>query len=169
VELQKLRDLAGQLRQENAELEKRLVENRPVGTPVQPPNKTPEEVSLDYLPRESWAFAGYTNPESAFRSFAWASGKGDVKTMLSSVTPEEHARMMKQFEGKSDEEIIAALEADMEAIKSFRILKKEAVSENETVLTIFGEGIDKDKTVRLKFQQTENGWKLAGPVGRKSK
>ena len=82
-------------------------------------------------------------------------------------TPDEHARMMKQFEGKSDDEIIAALNADMEAVKSFRILKQEVVSENEIVLTIFGEGKEKDKTVKLRFQQNENGWKLAGPVGRK--
>jgi RNA polymerase sigma factor (sigma-70 family) len=39
------------------------------------------------VPRSSWTFAGYANPESAFQSSIWAISKGDAQTWLASLTP----------------------------------------------------------------------------------
>jgi len=94
----------------------------------------------------------------------WAMSKGDLKSMLASVSPEERVRMEKEFEGKSESEIQAAAGAEMEKITGFRILKKETLSDNEVILTIFGDG--KDETTKLKFTRIGNEWKMAGRAGK---
>jgi RNA polymerase sigma factor (sigma-70 family) len=165
-ELLRLRGEVGQLRSQITELEKLRAENRQLRAAANSrPATQPQATSQDYFPKDSWVFAGYADPESAFQSSAWAMSKGDVRTMLSSVVPEERARMEKEFAGKPESEIAAHISEDTETIKAFRILKKEALSEDEVILTIFGEG--KDETVKLRFKRTGSEWRMAGPAGKK--
>ena len=159
-ELLRLRGEVGQLRNQKAELEKLRAENSQIRAARSP--ALPNEAAQNYLSKESWAFVGYADPESAFQSVVWAMSKGDLRTILAGVSPEEQARMEKQFAGKSEEEIVASSAAEMEKIKGFRILKNEAISEDEVILTIFGDG--KDETTKIRVKRLGNEWKLAGRV-----
>ena len=164
-ELLKLRNEVGQLRKQTAELEKLRAANRQVrpAQDSQPPAQPAQPVQ-DYFPKESWAFVGYDAPESALQSTMWAMSKGDLKTYLASMVPEEQARMAKEFAGKSEFDIAAQASRELEKIKAFRVLKKDILSDDQVVLTFFGEG--KDETVKLKFQRSGNEWKIAGPAGK---
>jgi RNA polymerase sigma factor (sigma-70 family) len=159
-ELLRLRGEVGQLRNRKAELEQLRAETRQFRSAAVSRPAPPGDAAQDYFPKESWAFAGYADPESTFQSLAWAMSKGDLKTMLAGVSPEERARMEKEFEGKSESEILAAVGADVEKIKGFRILKKEMLSESEVMLTVFSDG--KDETAKLRFRRIGNEWKMAG-------
>jgi RNA polymerase sigma factor (sigma-70 family) len=161
-ELLRLRGEVGQLRNQKTELEKLRTENSQSRSIRDSSPALPREAAQEYYSKETWAFVGYTNPESAFQSLVWAMSKGDLKTMLASVSPEERVRMEKQFAGKSEEEIVATGATEMEKIKGFRILKNEPISEDEVILTIFGDG--KDETTKIRVKRKGNEWKLAGRV-----
>ena len=161
-ELLRLRGEVSQLRNQKGELEKMRTENRQFRA-ARDARPSPERAAdQDYFPKESWSFAGYADPESTLQSTVWAATKGNLKVMLDGVTTEEAARMEKQFEGKSPEEIAAAVNSDMEKMKGFRIVKKEPVSDDQVILTVFNDG--KDETAKLAFVRVGNDWKLAGPV-----
>jgi RNA polymerase sigma factor (sigma-70 family) len=164
-ELMRLRGEVGQLRNERKELEKLRAENRPRSTPGPRPAAQPETpTEQNDFPKESWAFVGYADPESAFQSTVWALSNGDVKTMLASMTPDELARAHRRWADKSEAEIAANTRAEFEKVKGFRILKKEARSDDEVVLTLYVEGLDPNEgTPRMKLQRVGNEWRVAGP------
>ena len=45
-------------------------------------------------------------------------------------------------------------------ITAFRILKKQAISDDEVVLTVFGDGMD--EIVKLRFKRFGTEWKMSG-------
>ncbi len=164
-ELMRLRGESALARNQKTELDRMREENRRLrsaGTVSAPPqDPTPAQ---DDLPKERWTFAGYATPEAAFQTTVWALSQGDVKTMLASLAPDELARRQQRWQDKTEEEIGANTKAEFEKIKGFRILKKEALSENEVVLTLFVDGLNPDEgTPRMKLQRVGNEWKAAGP------
>ena len=49
-------------------------------------------------------------------------------------------------------------------VKSFQVLESRSISENETVLTLYIDGLEgSEKTPRMKMQRINNEWRLAGP------
>lgn len=164
-ELLRLRGEVGQLRNQQSDLEKLRTENRQLRAAQNAHTASLGSTPQDYFPKESWSFAGYADPESTLQSSIWAMSKGDVRTLLAGIFPEEVARMEKEFEGKSQDEIAAAIRSDTENMKGFRILKKEAVSDDETLLTVFNDG--KDEAAVIRFVRIGNDWKMAGPVKNK--
>jgi RNA polymerase sigma factor (sigma-70 family) len=160
-ELLRLRGEVGQLRNQKSELEKLRTENSQIRA-TRDSNPALSDDGQRYFSKESWAFVGYAKPESTFQSVVWAMSKGDLKTMLASVSPEEQVRMEKEFAGKSEEEIVAGNATEMEKIKGFRILKNEPISDDEVILTIFGDG--KEETMKVRVKRIGNEWKLAGRV-----
>src|SRR5437867_2239151 len=69
-----------------------------------------------------------------------------------------------RWQGKTEEEIAANGKAEFEKIKGFRILKKEALSDDEVVLTLYVEGLSPDEpTPRMKLVRIGSEWKTAGP------
>lgn len=170
ADIHRLRGEVTGLRQQTNELAKLRADNHRLQASIttagqrSPPATPPPSSAQGFYPKESWNFAGYADPESAFQSSVWAMSKGDLKTILASVTSDERARMEKEFAGKSGDEFTAQVSREMEKIKGFRILKKETLSDDAMVLTIFGEG--KDETLKLKFQRVGNEWKIAGRAGK---
>ena len=157
-ELLRLRGEVGALRSQQKEIQMVQAENRRLLLAQSPrPATAAQPAAQDSFPRETWAFAGYADPESALQSLTWAMSKGDLKTMVASVSPEEEAKIRKEFEGKSESEIAAGAAAE---ITGFRILKKQAVSDDEVVLTLFADG--KDDTVKVKFKRFGTEWKMSG-------
>jgi hypothetical protein len=93
----------------------------------------------------------------------WAMSQGDVKTVLASMEPAERARMEERWAGKSESEIAAGLrnDNDNKLVLGYRITNREMVSDNEMILTLFQEGRNKEKKLRL--VRIDNEWKMAGP------
>jgi hypothetical protein len=112
------------------------------------------------VPKESWAFVGYADPESAFQSTVWAMSHGDVKTFLASLSPD--APELEKARGKTEDEIAAEWTREFDRVTGFRIIDKEAVSNDEVILTVHARGID--DLGKFKVRRVGNDWKLAGPV-----
>jgi WD40 repeat protein len=110
----------------------------------------------EVVPKDKWTFAGYSDPESTLKTLTWAMSHGDLKNMIASVTEQEGANISKDLGGKTEAEIASEL-ADISGV---RIIKKDVVSENEVIMTLFADG--KDEVVRLKFQRFGTEWKMAG-------
>jgi len=153
-ELLRLRGEVGVLRSQQKELQTMQAENRQL---LLARNQGQPPAIQDSFPKETWAFAGYADPESAFKTLIWAMSKGDLRTILAGVSPEEAAKIAKDFEGKSESEIAATT---MGEITGFRIIKKQAISDDEVVLTLFGDG--KEETIKLKFKRFGTEWKMSG-------
>src|SRR5260221_5139712 len=130
-ELLRLRGEVGVLRSQQKEMQMVQAENRQL---LLARNQGPQPAAQDSFPKETWAFAGYADPESAFKTLIWAMSKGDLKTILGAVSPDEATGISKDFEGKSETEIAAGA---MGEITGFRIIKKQALSDDEVVLTVF--------------------------------
>src|SRR5882672_2811938 len=118
-ELLRLRGEVGILRSQQKELQTMQAENRQL---LLARNQGQPPAIQDSFPKETWAFAGYADPESAFKTLIWAMSKGDLRTILAGVSPEEAAKIAKDFEGKSESEIAATT---MGEITGFRIIKKQ--------------------------------------------
>ncbi len=155
-ELLRLRGEVGVLRSQQKEMQMVQAENRQLHVAR---SQGSPPVAQDSFPKETWAFAGYADPESAFKSLIWAMSKGDLKTILTGVSPEEATKISKEFEGKSESEIAAAATGE---ITGFRLIKKQPLSDDEVVLTLFGDG--KEETVKLKFKRVGTEWKMSGEV-----
>ena len=156
-ELLRLRGEVGLLRSQQKEMQTVQAENRQL---LLARNQGPPSAAQDSFPKETWAFAGYADPESALKTLLYAMSRGDMKTMLAGVSPEEAAKLGKEFEGKSESEIAAQAVGE---VTGFRIIKKEALSDDEVVLALFGDG--KEETVKLKFKRFGNEWKMSGEMG----
>ena len=79
------------------------------------------------------------------------------------MAPDELSRNQERWQGKTEEEIAANGKAEFEKVKGFRILKKEALSDDEVVLTLYVEGLSPNEPKpRMKLQRIGSEWKSAG-------
>ncbi len=170
-EIHKLRNEVSQLRAGARELDKLRAENQQLRgsnqrIPVAPnasPGGAPATAAPEaFYPKENWAFAGYATPEAALQSVVWAMREGDTKTFLASVTPEEMARMEKEWGNKSEAQISADARKGADKISSVRILERKVLSDDEVVLSLYAEGGD-DKIQKISMKRFGAEWKLAGP------
>jgi hypothetical protein len=166
-ELLRLRGEVGRLRQQGKELEKlreenhrfrvMLATNAGAGSAASGQTGSP-----DYLPKESWAFAGYASPESSFQSGLWAANNGDVKTFLASITGDMAADVQEDLKNKSEDEMAAKAKAEVANINSFQIVNREYPSSDEIVLTVSIQEAEKTDTAKLRMKRIGNEWKMAG-------
>jgi hypothetical protein len=172
-DLLRLRGEVGLLRRQTNELAKLREESRRLQVAqarapqnLRPPNLPEESPVQDSFPRESWTFSGYTNPESAILSLASAAVAGDLETFLNSLSPEFQARQREKWQndGKTDSQIRDSLVKEFGRTETIRILKKENVSENEMILSLFiDQGGGRSETPMMKLQRIGTEWKMAGP------
>ncbi|PWU11548.1 MAG: hypothetical protein C5B50_23145 [Verrucomicrobia bacterium] len=109
--------------------------------------------------KQTWAFAGYADPESTFQSAMWAMSQGDAKTFLASLSPEGDA-----FKHAQDqpEHIAASLQQEVEPVTGISIIDKRVLADDEVILTVHAAG--REETGKFRFQRTGSEWKLVGPV-----
>jgi len=170
-DLLRLRGEVGMLRRQTNELGKLREENRRLqvapanaGQKSASPNPAEDRAGQVDFPRESWAFAGYANPESAILSLASAALGGDMETFLNSLTPDFQTRQRQKWEPKSDVEIRDKLVKEFGGTKAIRLLNKEAISENEIILSLLIQQDDgRNEMPKMKVQRIGNEWKMAGP------
>lgn len=162
-ELLRLRGEVGNLRRQTNDLAKMLADNQRLRSMLTKAAKSALEQSTtpqESIPRDSWAFSGYANPESAFQSAIWAMSTGDAKTFVAGLSPQ--GREFQHAQSKSEAELAKANKDELEKVTAYRIVEKEAVSENEVILTVYAQG--ENATTRFKLQRIGNEWKVAGPV-----
>ena len=105
---------------------------------------------------------GYADPESALQSGIWAMSQGDAKTARASFAPE--ARELADWRDKSDTDLSTDIKREMEKVTAFKIISKDAISEDTAVLTVMVQGVDHNEVTPLKLQRIGGDWKLAGSV-----
>ena len=161
-ELMRLRGEVGILRRQTNELRMlRTAHNEDPLTAA-----SPSEAAA--IPKESWAFVGYTTPETALQSVAWAMSKGDVKTFLASLSPETKNEYVQRFEGKTESEIAILLSEEISRLSALRLDRKKASLESEVAFVLYSEERDdgttkaKDEAV-MTFKKIGSEWKLHEP------
>ena len=117
--------------------------------------------TADYWPRDSWALAGYASPDAALQTFVWAASRGDLKTLLGSVTGEARKRMEKDLEGKSEGE--ASLKAMEDAInlKSVRVYNRNVQSDDTVIVHAGYENGRLTYAEKLFMKKIGNEWKIS--------
>jgi len=166
-ELLRLRGDVSVLRQQTKELDALRSENRQVRAALEASLKTQSAgtvetaATADYWPRDSWALAGYSSPDAALQTFVWAASRGDLKTLLGSVTGEARKRMEKDLEGKSEGE--ASLKAMDDAInlKSVRVYNRNVQSDDTVIVHAGYENGRLTYTEKLFMKKIGNEWKIS--------
>lgn len=143
------------LRTENQQLRAAAKPNAPAAPPPPPASDTP------YHAKESWAFAGYANPEAALQSMLWAMREGDLKSVLAVAAPEERARLEEQIAKESEAKLLEGFKKNASSLKGFRVLDRENVSTDAIALTVYPDD-GEDKVGKLMFKRIGNEWKFAG-------
>ena len=154
-ELLRLRGEVGVLRQQTNELAKVQAENSQLRSASNGlPPRDPSQPAPDYLPRQSWAFAGYADPDSALQSCLWAWSRGDAKAVVASFTPAHRA----EWGVRTDEEIAAQLARNLSKAKGFLILERKSVSDSEFRLTV--SGVAANQKVGFCYKRIGSDWKF---------
>jgi RNA polymerase sigma factor (sigma-70 family) len=166
-ELLRLRGEVSVLRQQTKELDALRSENHQVRAALEASLKTQSAgtvetvATADYWPRDSWAFAGYASPDAALQTFVWAASRGDLKTLLGSVTGEAQKRIEKDMEGKSEGE--ASLKAIDDAInlKSVRVYHRNVQSDDTVIIQTGYENGRVTYAEKLFMKKIGNEWKVS--------
>jgi hypothetical protein len=114
----------------------------------------------DFIQRESWAFAGYADPESAFQSALWAMGSGNAKAFLGSLSPE--GQNFKDVQNKPESDLAIENQKELAKVTGYKVINKEIVSDSEVILTVFAQG--ENATTMFRVQRVGDEWKIGGPV-----
>jgi len=112
------------------------------------------------VPRSSWAFAGYANPESAFQTSSWAISKGDAQAWLASLTPAMQLKARQRAAGDDAKLIGEDDKRDFAKITGYRIIHRQVLSKDEVVLEAYAAGLN--QTTKATFQRIGGEWKYAG-------
>jgi len=164
AELLRLRGEVGSLRRQTNDLAKLQADNQRLRTAasktIPPPANAQDKATHEYIQKESWAFLGFADPESAFQSTLWAMNKGDAKAFLTALSPD--GENFKRVADRDENELAAENKKEMEKVTAYKILDKEAVSDNEVILTVYAQG--ENALTRFRLQRMGDDWKVAGPV-----
>jgi hypothetical protein len=161
IELLKLRGEVGSLRTQTNELGRLQSENQRLRSSMPKSNAgTLTTVTRESLLKESWAFVGYADPESAFQSAVWAMSQGDAKMFRASLAP--GGGEFTKWQDKPDTDLSTSIKGEFEKVTAFKIIDKEAISDEVAILTVMAGGIS--DVGRFKLQRVGADWKLAGPV-----
>lgn len=165
-ELLRLRNQASQSRSQAQELERarqeirRLHETPSPTTTSQTSSPDGKAARSTSFPREQWSFAGYESPEAALVSAIWAMKEGNPSTYLQSLSTAEQQRIGQVWAGKNETEIAAKHQSDVSRITGLNILTQNAVSENQTVLSVEIQGTGRTELVNMVKSGAE--WKFGG-------
>jgi hypothetical protein len=164
--LLRLRSEVGTLRRQTNELGQQLAANHASKPSLASQGSSP--TAPESVPKESWAFIGYANPESALQSTIWAMNQGDTKTYLASLVPDApELTQLRGFEDKNlqtktETELASKIKAEFEKVTAFRIIGKELVNDDEVLLSVYADGVNEGG--RFRFKRIGSDWKFAGPV-----
>lgn len=152
VELSELRGEIGWLRQQTNEL-MRALQTWQVGSITCPTN---------FLPRESWRFAGYGTPDAAVESRLWAKSVGNVKLWLNGIASEEaYGATHNYFQGQTDAQRSQFLINQSKLITGYQILSEIPLADDEVMVQLGGETADGRNIIDIEVMKDFGGeWKL---------
>jgi hypothetical protein len=89
--------------------------------------------------------------------------QGDVRSAFAMHTPEGQENLKAQWGNRTEAEISTGIinDNDNKKVLGYRITKQEVISHDEVVVSIYQEGRNQEKKMRL--QKIGNEWKYAGP------
>jgi RNA polymerase sigma factor (sigma-70 family) len=99
-------------------------------------NPEPPNSAGDYVPREKYAFAGYSTPEAAIKSIFWVQSRGDVKTSLDSLSPKIRSLLETELKSVSERNVSSSMIKEDENILGYRIADQEKISDDKIVVTV---------------------------------
>jgi RNA polymerase sigma factor (sigma-70 family) len=121
---------------------------------------------VEYIPRETWAAAGFATPEAAIRSFCWAKSQGDINTAMTMATPELWQEVEnKYFKNKSDSERGKMLIETVKNVKGIGIQKRTVVADDQVVfrmLQLHSDGKDGKSYSIVTMKRIDGEWKISG-------
>ena len=118
------------------------------------------------IPRAAWAFAGYSSPEAALESIAWAMSQGDVKAFLASVTPEAQNALAEKFQGKTESDLAAWLTNGIAGLAELPMDIKKVSADGAVTFTLAAqERIEGNRKLRdetvMSFEKINGEWKYS--------
>lgn len=153
AELDRLRRELARLRQQTGKPKAALAQQNPK-------NGT---LSKDYFTRDSYAFAGFADPDSTLQTMMWAGSTSDATTILNCFPPE--AKKDELRTKAQEEKAVEAVSRSTSRWSSFRILERQRFGEDRMVLTIFYEAADGGSEVgRMKLRRVGAEWKFDGDL-----
>jgi RNA polymerase sigma factor (sigma-70 family) len=88
------------------------------------------------VPKESWAFVGYSSPEASLQSVLCAMSKGDVKSFLAGATPETQKLISQQYAGKSESELASSLADEIRGLTELPLDHKKVSPDGTVTFTV---------------------------------
>jgi type II secretory pathway component PulJ len=163
-ELLKLRSEVTALRRQTNEVERLREQNRQLAARQESADaarrrKTPPDVPpQDIHPRENWQFAGYATPDAAIESTAWAFNQTNVIAFLNSFAGDARKEMENDLKQRSLTDMLA----ERARSTGFRILRRDAMSDNKMVMRVFSDGEDDapDGGSDYTFERIDGLWKI---------
>ena len=157
-ELLKLRGEVGRLRQQ-AQPENRRSGSVPAHSSLKPTAPPAQPLDVD-LPKESWAFAGYADPQSAFQSFLWASTTRDARKMLESMIPEAK----EEAKTPADEQrMVEIIDGNLSKCTGVRLIAQQMPAEDQIVYTITArDAAGTESTIKICMKRIGSEWKYNG-------
>jgi len=151
------------LRQQNDALRASAKMAAAAALPVERKKKTADDaLPQDIHLKESWGFRGYDSPENTLESMLWSASKGDKTGFMAGFSPDMQEKFQKDFAQKDFAE-----EARTHEIGEFRVLDRQAVSDDEMVVTIYTTHDDNGKTTGnsedTHFKKIDGQWKVFEP------
>ena len=162
-ELMRLRREVGELRKQQQAHDTARTAAGSQGAPTA--EAASEAVSLQTIPRESWAFVGYATPENALQSVVWAMSRGDLSSFLAGLSPETQRAYANRFEGKTQAEIATRLNEDIGQLPALRLDRKKVSGDDAVTFVLYSEERDngttktRDEAV-MTFKIVGSEWKL---------
>ncbi len=120
-DLLRLRNEVGLLRQQTNALAQQLSEIRH-GIEA---NARQSNAAVKPIPCDSCIFSGYATPEAALQTYVWALNTHNVQAYLDCFTPAAREEAAKEFEGKSEPEIMGMLIGKLHGAAALRLDRKE--------------------------------------------
>ncbi len=174
-ELLKLRHEARALRAGTNEIARLQEENRRLkaaSTNSPPESPAPTIVvttgdAEEFIPKESWTFAGYATPEATLQSWMWSLREGDLNAFLESLGAEGYAKFQSQLQqsNKSEEDLSADLKRQAEGFAGFQILDQNPTADDSITLLVRMPAGDGSPGVNIRhrflFTRVGNEWKMS--------
>ena len=165
LELMRLRNEVTQLRasaQAARDAVKAALENRTVREGEVRTRTGGIQTEAGVIAREELSLRGYATPEDALVTSLWAMAEGQPETLKDALTPDGRRTFELRMAGKSEEEIAAMLQKQMEQLKTVRIKEHRQISPTEMTLNL-QTGDENSPVHAVTMQLVGNEWKSVAP------
>lgn len=115
--------------------------------------------------KSPFSSAGYATPEAALQTTLWSASRGDLNVMNQALTPDQADQFRAMIAGKSPDEIRHSLTSWANALKDYKVTRRDDISPNEVHLHVHAtpsvDGLRSGKAV-IVMKKIGGEWKKAG-------